>query len=96
MRDAAKRIRFDDDRPAVRPDRLRRFSPEDAFREFREQYDAEPDIRSIETGSYEGVPAIVAMVEPGFEHTRLPAGFRGYPVLINDGNRAYAAGGPLV
>jgi hypothetical protein len=70
------------------------YPPDDAFREFKEQYGDAAGVRSIETGSYEGMAAIVAMVEPGFERTRLPAGFRGYPVLINDGMRAYEAGGP--
>jgi hypothetical protein len=72
------------------------YPPKDAHREFKAKYDNEPGIRSIETGSYEGMAAIVAMVEPGFEPTRLPAGFRGYPVLIDDGTRVYEARGPLV
>jgi hypothetical protein len=32
----------------------------------------------------------------GFERGQLPAEYMGYPVLINDSNRPYEAGGPLV
>ena len=71
------------------------YPEQDAYREFRELYGDADGVCSIETGSYEGMAAIVAMVEPGFKRTRLPAGFRGYPVLINDGTHAYEAGGPL-
>jgi hypothetical protein len=70
--------------------------PPEAFRDFEERYSHIPGIRSIESGDYEHGPCLVAMVEEGFGSDRLPAAFMGFPVLLDDGVRAYEATGDLI
>jgi hypothetical protein len=71
------------------------YPPADAYREFVAQFVGTPSVCAAESDSYEGMAAIIAKVAPGFNLDQLPAGFRGYPVLVDDGTQTHEARGPL-
>jgi hypothetical protein len=67
--------------------------------EFRGKYLATDGIESVELGGeYEGTNSLVAHVRDAdaFDATSLPAEFRGFTVLIDDGTHVHEARGPLV
>ena len=70
----------------------------DAIEDFRDRYVGKLGIASAEVTDYDGTPAIVArVVDAGaFDRETLPAAFRGYAVLIDDGVNVAEARGPLV
>jgi hypothetical protein len=70
----------------------------DAIEDFRGRYVGSLGIAAAEVTDYDGTPAIVARVlDAGtFDREELPAAFRGYAVLIDDGTHVVEARGPLV